>query len=365
MSQPSREAPDLSEAPHPARPLPSLRAPRPTAGISLLSALLLTGCLAAGDIDADEDASASPDAAATSNASAEDSSSAPEDTATTTEDSGAAPDTASAPDTATADAPPRRDTPTPGMCEAPMSACGVTCVDLQGDPDNCGVCGRTCRVPNAEAGCAGGECAVAQCAPGFYDADGAPENGCELEDSCAAGGLCETSCGSTGEIACVDGQERCAPLAEQCNGIDDDCDGACDGGIAGCRVGIHRGNGNGHVYSDDQGFVSRAPYRLESANYFHLYRDPYQGMRPAFLCRKPNGKRFLTSATDCEIGVAPERQIGFWSPTEICGAIRLYRLYNPADGNHFYTISAPERDNARDNLGFRDEGTAAWVWRGP
>ena len=116
------------------------------------------------------------------------------------------------------------------------------------------------------------------------------------------------------------------------------------------------------MYSDDLGLVSGDGYGLEAQNYFHLYTSPFLGMRPVFLCRKPNGMRFLSSATDCEVGVAPERELGFWSPSALCGAIPLYRLYNPNDGNHFFTTSAPERDRARDVLGFTDEGTAAWVW---
>ncbi|MEL6180558.1 MAG: hypothetical protein AAFS10_16480 [Myxococcota bacterium] len=268
-------------------------------------------------------------------------------------------DTPTTPDTR-----PQRDT-APPSCTPPESSCGAICADLQSDPNNCGGCGRTCVIPNAEAGCSMGDCTVGRCAAGFFDADGQVENGCEVEDTCISGGLCETTCGTTGELVCEQGLEVCSTLPEQCNAIDDDCDGICDEQVADCRAGIHRGFGSaGHVYSDDLGFVNRN-YNLERENYFYLYSNPYQGMRPVFLCLKPNNKRFLTAATDCEVGRAPERQIGFWSPSEQCGATPLYRLYNPADGNHFYTISAPERDNARDNLGFIDEGTAAWVWTAP
>ena len=80
---------------------------------------------------------------------------------------------------------------------------------------------------------------------------------------------------------------------------------------------------------------------------------------------KGNGKRFLTPATDCEIGVAPELTVGFISMDDRCGSIALYRLLNaPADA-HFYTTSAGERDNAVNNLGFVDQGIAGYVWPGP
>ena len=41
--------------------------------------------------------------------------------------------------------------------------CGVLCVDTSTDPDNCGVCGRTCVIPNAVSGCSMGECIIDSC----------------------------------------------------------------------------------------------------------------------------------------------------------------------------------------------------------
>ena len=43
------------------------------------------------------------------------------------------------------------------------------------------------------------------------------------------------------------------------------------------------------------------------------------------------------------------------------GAAPLYRTYNPTIFNHFYTMSAPERDNAVANLGYSNEGIAAYI----
>ena len=40
------------------------------------------------------------------------------------------------------------------------------------------------------------------------------------------------------------------------------------------------------------------------------------------------------------------------------------RLRSPA-GPHFYTVSATERDNAINNLGFINEGTTGYVWTAP
>ncbi len=251
----------------------------------------------------------------------------------------------------------------PEACEVGVR-CGAECVDLSADPLNCGLCSRTCVVASAQASCEGGECAVGRCQAGFLDVDGAVANGCEVEDNCEAGAACEASCGSAGAMACEGGAGRCVPPGEACNGVDDNCDGACDeGGLGGCRAGVHRSHGNGHLYTTDLGAASRSPFRLESQDYFFIYAQPVPGTRPLFLCRKGDGKRFLTSDTACEMAGGVEAQLGFWAPEGSCGAVPLYRLYHEPTSNHFYTLSAPERDNARDNLGYRDEGIGGYVWR--
>ncbi|MFT6397293.1 MAG: hypothetical protein ACJAYU_002039 [Bradymonadia bacterium] len=148
--------------------------------------------------------------------------------------------------------------------------------------------------------------------------------------------------------------------------MDDDCNGGCDeGAIAGCRTGVHRAHGNGHVFTDDLGFAGTAPYRVESANYFHLYSAAGPSLRPLFLCRKPSGKYLLSTQTACEIGVAPTRTVGYISAENQCGSVPLYRLYHSPSDNHFYTLSAAERDNARDALDYTEQGIAGYVWGAP
>ncbi len=264
------------------------------------------------------------------------------------------------------DARPAPDGPTAEAC-APATPCGRLCADLTSDPLNCGACGRTCVVPNANAACVAGECAPGACTPGFSDANGLPDDGCEAEVLCAEGTPCATACGTEGRLTCAGGAApTCAAPAEQCNGVDDDCDGVCDAGpLPGCRVPVHRGVGDGHLYTTDLGAVQSGAFRLETQGYFHLYREGVQGMRPVFLCRKGDGKRFLTSDQACEIGVAPEATLGFWAPEAVCGAIPLYRLYSPASNDHFYTTSAPERDNAVSAYGYLYESVAGHVWAGP
>jgi hypothetical protein len=43
------------------------------------------------------------------------------------------------------------------------------------------------------------------------------------------------------------------------------------------------------------------------------------------------------------------------------GAAPWYRAYNPNIYDHFYTMSAPEMNNAVTNLGYRREGVAAYI----
>jgi hypothetical protein len=132
--------------------------------------------------------------------------------------------------------------------------------DLMTDPDNCGSCGRNCRVPRGTAACVAGACELAMCAPGYYDIDMVATNGCEyrctpadpavevcnlIDDDCdgmtdegdpGGGGSCGTDVGecAAGVERCVAGAITCtggtSPSTELCNGLDDDCDGTADQG---------------------------------------------------------------------------------------------------------------------------------------
>ena len=244
--------------------------------------------------------------------------------------------------------------------------CDDLCVTLSGDPRNCGTCGRTCVVPNASASCVAGECGVGSCSAGFLDCNADPADGCEAPDGCAAGGSCTTACMSAGTLDCTN---RCAPTcvtpAESCNGTDDDCNGACDdGAIAGCRRGVHRVlTARDHFYTIDRGEAEGAG-TVEVYDFFWVYTADAGGMSPLFRCRKPDSTHLLTTDTGGE-GQAIEGTIGFIYNSERCGAIPLYRVYNPGNNDHFYTTSLPERDNAIAMYGYQDQGITGWVWTGP
>ena len=260
----------------------------------------------------------------------------------------------------------------PPDCTASETLCGNVCADLQTDPSNCGQCGRSCVIPQATASCTAGECAMTACDPGWTDCDAMLVNGCETPIDCQANTTCTTACGSEGTVDCTDacaaaGEPVCLGPAEICNVMDEDCDGTCDQGpLPGCRVSVHRSSSPtlGHFYTTNLAEATSGDLSLEAQDYFWLYAD-VEGLQPLFRCIKANGKRWLTTSTDCEGTAAPELTMGFISPDARCGSTPLYRLRNPPPDAHFYTTSAAERDNAIAAYGFVDEGIAGYIWAGP
>jgi len=104
---------------------------------------------------------------------------------------------------------------------------GEGCQRLLEDPDHCGACGSRC--PPGRRFCAGGRCTAEECASGNADCDGERGNGCEADlataSTCAG---CDLSCGPypNAEAACA--EERCAIVG--CDPGWGDCDGQVDNG---------------------------------------------------------------------------------------------------------------------------------------
>ena len=159
---------------------------------------------------------------------------------------------------------------------------------LETDGDNCGECGKPCVIANAFAQCVAGKCQLDACAPGYYDINKDPKDGCEYQCLVSNSGveLCDgadnncdgqidegfdkqtdaDNCGKCGQrclysngvgacqagvcalASCAagfadlnkldgDGCEYKCPVwpttTEQCSGKDDDCDGLIDEGLPG------------------------------------------------------------------------------------------------------------------------------------
>jgi len=151
--------------------------------------------------------------------------------------------------------------------------------DLASDPQHCGACGNACEFAHGFYSCQDGRCALVNCEPGFVDADGTLETGCEYgcvvtnggEEACddrdndcdgrtddgfdllasldhcggcgqrcappnarprCDGGSCEIEACLEGFLdvnrSAADGCEAACGGVELCNGVDDDCDGDVD-----------------------------------------------------------------------------------------------------------------------------------------
>ncbi len=90
-------------------------------------------------------------------------------------------------------------------CEPGTQCCGVFCVDVQGDSNNCGACGRVCAAPpGRRVSCEAGACLTGACLPGFADCNGIAADGCEADIATDP-----LNCGSCGS-ACMAGSSCAA-----------------------------------------------------------------------------------------------------------------------------------------------------------
>ncbi len=219
------------------------------------------------------------------------------------------------------------------------------------------------------AGCQGG--VPGQCFPGVPgnevcnglddDCDGSSDE--ELVQSC------DSACGP-GTQSCTGGAwggcDAPPPAAEACDIVDNDCNGQVDDGVAGCRVGIHRSyhpTTGEHFYTSSAAEAVCCGFVLEFSDFFQLYTGLQAGTTAFYRCYgvAPNNFHHYTTDPACEGLPVNEGIIGYIGTSELPGSTELYRSWNPANGDHFFTNSEAEHDSAV-GLGYVDEGVVGYVW---
>ncbi len=218
-------------------------------------------------------------------------------------------------------------------------------------------------VPDAGVSVDGGESVDA----GTQEDAGVPAdagtNGADA--GCAAGSTaaCTSSCGTSGASVCAGGAwGACEPPSEACDLEDDDCDGACDD-LMGCRVGVDRSDNATaglHFYTTDDAEAGCCGYSVEGYDYFYLYASQEPGLVPFYRCRSSTGAHRYTTDPSCG-GDISEGVLGFIATQAVCGAIPLYELRNPSNGDDFFTTSSAEQAAAQAE-GLTPAGTAGYVW---
>jgi Putative metal-binding motif len=158
----------------------------------------------------------------------------------------------------------QNDTCEPGCttqhpCPGSDSCCSGSCEDTDTSMDHCGACDQPCVLQNASASCAGGQCLLGDCDPGYDNCDQNSANGCETDVpdggvgcACVPGETqdCYTGPPPTQDVGvCHGGTRTCnaagsgwspcvgevVPGSESCyTAEDDDCDGEVNEGGIGC-----------------------------------------------------------------------------------------------------------------------------------
>ncbi len=124
----------------------------------------------------------------------------------------------------------------PGFADCNMNPADGCEAALASDPNNCGMCGAYCNIPNGTGGCMGGVCTVASCFAGFADCNMMVADGCEAAittDPRNCGG-CGKACPveANASVSCSGGMcslAKCNPGFADCNGNPND----------GCEVNVN------------------------------------------------------------------------------------------------------------------------------
>jgi hypothetical protein len=122
-----------------------------------------------------------------------------------------------------------------------------------------------------------------------------------------------------------------------------------------------------HFYTVSAAEAVGAGFSIEANPYFYVaqYDSAGVGLVPFYRCFGSWGKHFYTQSATCENAPAHnEGALGLVANGPAFGAVPLYRLFNPGNGDHFYTVNAGEMNSAAAQ-GWHVEGVAAYVWLHP
>lgn len=122
-----------------------------------------------------------------------------------------------------------------GSCASPLSQCGLDCVDLESDPENCGSCGQVCATGLCEMGeCAQGSDATTgggDAAPLDGSPDGSPTGDSTMPEDASADGSDTGGAPSDGLI--TDGTNGDGAIADGVAPEGSASDGEADGSTSG------------------------------------------------------------------------------------------------------------------------------------
>jgi hypothetical protein len=120
-----------------------------------------------------------------------------------------------------------------GSCGSGYANCGGVCIPTTEPTSGCGSC-TPCALPNADATCSAGACAILRCHDGWSDVDGDAADGCEVNytspSSCFDAGVCTGAtplCSPAGCVgSCPVGLSLCGESCLNLDSSSDNC-GTC------------------------------------------------------------------------------------------------------------------------------------------
>jgi hypothetical protein len=264
-----------------------------------------------------------------------------------------------------------------------------------------GMCGAgSCRVPGAQTcapflGCNGNRCREGcedddQCAGDFVCLDsglcGKRSNGqaCArgsecLTGNCAQGRCCATACAASCKSCALAGQEgTCANVgvggADPAGGCRDDaCSNGCDG-AGGCRREVSGTSCGQPGCGPGNSILTRTCNGNGTCESRSMAGPPCGRCGGTTLCdgscSRPTPPNLDNPCGKCGGRVRCDGSCSVTDPPNVGGACGsagsvdctggcrgpLFRLYHDGVGDHFYTMSAEERDGAVNTFGYRLEG---------